>query len=363
MSASNISKIRIPQIKLIMKTLPLLHVFAIGLLFQAAALCSDGGKPTISVAPTESQLPVWQPALGEGLAQMMLTELAKLPNVQVLESLALDDLREERSLGESGEVAKFEKIRKGSWKGSDYTFKTTITRFGADESQSGGGLSIPVGKIRGLDRVPLSFGDANIHFGSQRHEVQIDWRIVDNTTRAVVKSGRGTGTETGKRVSFSGFGGAGFKENREFFGSALGKATMKAIAGIVTELEEWNPPARSGRDEIAEKKAAESYAAEMSKRDSLRRARGEVLVVDGDDVWIGLGSNRGFAKGDRMMVYRKIEKRNKAGVIIVTDFEQVCEIELDKVLVDKSRGRKPQNAKIDEGAPVALSSLEITQVE
>ncbi|MEN9732715.1 MAG: Curli production assembly/transport component CsgG, partial [Verrucomicrobiota bacterium] len=141
---------------------------------------------------------------------MILTELTRLPNIQVLESLALDDLREERSLGESGEVDRTERIRRGDWKGAEYTFKTVITRFGAAESQSGGGLSIPIRGIPGFNT------SGSVNLGSTRHEVQIDWRVIDNTTRAVVKSGRGTGTEKGMSFSFSGFGGAGFSENREF---------------------------------------------------------------------------------------------------------------------------------------------------
>ena len=86
--------------------------------------------PTISVAKTEnSGVASWQPAMGEGLAQMLITEMANLPNFKVLESVALDDLRAERALGENGEVAKSESVKKGQWKGADYTFKSTVTRF------------------------------------------------------------------------------------------------------------------------------------------------------------------------------------------------------------------------------------------
>lgn len=344
-----------------MKTPIVIQVIAASLLIQVAGLCADAAKPTISVARTESQLPVWQPALGEGLAQIVITELARLHNVQVLESIALDDLREERSLGESGEIAKAERVRKGNWKGADYTFKTTITRFGADETHAGGGISIPIRAIPGLNRIPLPGGDISI--GTIRNEVQIDWRIIDNTTRAVVKSGRGTGTQTGKSFSFTGFGGSGFKDNREFAESALGKATMKAIAAMATDLEEWNPPARSGRDEVAQQKADEAIAAEAAKRDSLRRSKGEVLLVDGDDVWTNLGTSRGFNKGDKIVVYRKIEKRNKAGIVVVTDFEPVCELEIVKVQGNKSCGRKPQKVNIEEGTIVALSNLDISNAD
>src|SRR5256885_11294606 len=76
--------------------------------------------------------------MGDGLAQMMITELNKLDNVKVLESVALDDLRTERNLGENGEVAASEAVKKGQWKGADYTFKSVVTRFGSKESNYGG---------------------------------------------------------------------------------------------------------------------------------------------------------------------------------------------------------------------------------
>ncbi|MFO1500592.1 MAG: CsgG/HfaB family protein [Verrucomicrobiota bacterium] len=88
-------------------------------------------------------------------------------------------------------------------------------------------------------------GGFNVH--KSENEVQIDWRIVDTTTRVVVKSGRGTGMKKGNSFSFGGWAGHGFSNDRQFMDSALGKATLKAIACIVTELETWTPPVQYGR--------------------------------------------------------------------------------------------------------------------
>ena len=49
---------------------------------------ADSKVPTISVAKTEaSGVASWQPAMGEGLAQMIITEMSSLPNFKVLESV------------------------------------------------------------------------------------------------------------------------------------------------------------------------------------------------------------------------------------------------------------------------------------
>src|SRR4051812_43720329 len=80
------------------------------------AVAADKKIPTISVAPTKAQdVAYWQPTMGDGLAQMLVTEFNNLPNFKVLESLALDDLRAERELGEKGEVAADESVKKGQW--------------------------------------------------------------------------------------------------------------------------------------------------------------------------------------------------------------------------------------------------------
>ena len=70
-------------------------LFLLGFALSAWHLqAADKQVPTISVAKTESTgVAYWQPAMGDGLAQMIITELNKLDNVKVLESVALDDLR------------------------------------------------------------------------------------------------------------------------------------------------------------------------------------------------------------------------------------------------------------------------------
>src|SRR5438552_7092593 len=117
-------------------TASLLLALALG---AGPAPAAEKTVPTISVAKTESTgVAYWQPAMGEGLAQMLITEMSSLPNFKVLESVALEDLRAERALGESGEVSEAESVKKGQWKGADYTFKSTVTRFGSKENNFGG---------------------------------------------------------------------------------------------------------------------------------------------------------------------------------------------------------------------------------
>src|SRR6266700_2235291 len=215
--------------RFLLKSTPLL--LSLTLAASLAHASDPKVAPTISVAKTEATgVAYWQPAMGEGLAQMMITELGNLPNFKVLESVALDDLRAERALGDSGEVSQAESVKKGQWKGADYTFKSTVTRFGSKENNYGG---------RGFGP-PIPFvGGGGFAIRTSENEVQIDWRIIDNASREIVKgaAGRSVGVEKGTGFNFSTWHGGGFNDNREFMDSALGKATMKAIADIIEKVK------------------------------------------------------------------------------------------------------------------------------
>ena len=329
------------------RSVPLLLTLALGVLHAQAA---DSAAPTISVAKTEaSAVASWQPAMGEGLAQMIITEMGSLTNFKVLESVALDDLRAERALGDSGEVAASESVKKGQWKGADYTFKSTVTRFGSkDQSFGGGGVPIPT---------PFGIGGGSFRVKKSENEVQIDWRIIDNATREIVQgaTGRAVGVEKGGGFDFSTWHGGGFNNNREFMDSALGKATMKALAQIIEKVRMLNigPGARTlGNAQEATARAA-----------ALRTVKGVVKLVDGKEIWVSFGGNNGFAKGDRIKIYKPVEKKNSKGEVVTTTFENVAEITLLKVQKDKSMGEYSGAAKISEDWIAADAAVDVEKLE
>jgi curli biogenesis system outer membrane secretion channel CsgG len=326
---------------------PLLIALALGPMQGQGA---DTKVPTISVAKTESSsVAGWQPAMGEGLAQMIITEMANLPNFKVLESVALDDLRAERALGESGEVSQSESVKKGQWKGADYTFKSTVTRFGSKANNYGGrGIPVPT---------PFGIGGAHFGVGKSENEVQIDWRIIDNASREIVPgaTGRAVGVEKGTSFNFGSWGGGGFSNNREFMDSALGKATMKALAMIIDKVKTLNvgPGARTLN---AATEAAQNAAA-------VRNVKGVVKMVDGSEIWVSLGAANGFAKGDKVKIYQPVEKKNKKGEVVATTYEPVAEIILTKVQKDKSVGTYSGSGKIEEDFVAADAAADVEKLE
>ena len=195
----------------------------IGLLVAMVAQAEQSAKPSIFVAPLDgdmAQIQGWQPALGEGLAEMLITELGKIGKFDVLESTALNNLKDEIKLGDEGYVSGDEKVEKGGWAGADFMFRGKVTRFG---SQS-----------QGLDLggfAPGGIGGLGIKKNSS--DVRVDWRIVDCYTRKVLKTGQSVGTQVGMGfnigVGVNGHGGNIGFNNQEFMNSALGKATVKAL--------------------------------------------------------------------------------------------------------------------------------------
>jgi curli biogenesis system outer membrane secretion channel CsgG len=315
------------------------------------ARAQDNSLPTMFVKPLTgdpAQIMGWQPALGEGLAEMIITELTKLNKFQVLESTALNDLKEEMKLGDEGYVDASEKVDKGGWKGADYMFVGKVTRFGSNKKSVGlGGF------------VPGSLG--NLGISSSKNEVQIDWRIVDAATRGVLKAGNATGTQTGVGfdvgVAVNGHGGGiGFK-NQEFMNSALGKATVKALSNIMAQVSSTSMPATSGRQKMKGKasKALESVtgaaqAEVKAQLDAAQNIPGKVIaVVSKTVVIVSLGATQGLKAGDKLQLFETVDTKDDKGAVVFTEEKPAGELTLDAVQADRSKASYSGAAEIKAG--------------
>lgn len=289
-------------------------------------------KPTVFVAPLDGDLAAiqgWQPALGEGLAEMLITELTKLGKFEVLESTALPELIGEIELGQQGYVAKDERVEKGQFAGADFMFRGKVTRFGA------GKQGIDLGGF-----VPGSGGKLGL--GQTRADVRIDWRFVDTATRKIITTGQAVGQHTGLAfdigVGVKGHGGKIGFHNQEFMNSALGKATVKALDSIVQQLAVLQLP-ESGRRRAQAAKAAEQ-----------RKVTGQVLAVAGKNtVIISLGSEQGLKAGDKLRLYEVVELKDDDGNVVFTEEKLVGEVTVESVQTDRSKAAYSGGAAVKKG--------------
>ena len=295
------------------------------------ALSEDGSLPSIFVAPLDgdaSAVMGWQPALGEGLAEMLITELTKINKFQVLESTALEHLKDEIRLGEDGFVGKDEKVEKGGFAGADFMFRGKVTRFGA-KSQG-----VNLGGF-----VPGNLG--NLGIKQNQSDVRIDWRLVDVATRKILKTGQAVGSEKGLGfdvgVGVGGRGGVIGFQNTEFMNSALGKATVKAIGIIIADVSVVSlPPSgrRLAKDQTAQRDKAEVEASLIT----LKSTPGKVLAAPAKGVVIvSLGSKQGFKSGDKLKLYETIDTKNDKGEVVFSEEKLIGEIVLDNVQEERSK--------------------------
>ena len=96
---------------------------------------------------------------------------------------------------------------------------------------------------------------------------------------------------------------------------------------------------------------------------ALRTVKGVVKLVDGKEIWVSLGANNGFGKGDKVKIYKPIEKKNSKGEVVTTTYENVAEIILLKVQKDKSMGEYSGAAKISEDWIAADAAVDVEKLE
>lgn len=321
-----------------------------------AGRAQNTAQPTVFVAPLDGDVNAilaWNPALGEGLAEMLITELTRINRFQVVESTSLKDLANEINLGESGFVSKEERVEKGGWAGADFMFKGKVTRFGNNEK------NVDLGGF-----VPRNFGGLGVKLTTA--DVRIDWRFVDVATRKIIKTGsaiaqqKGGGFDVG--VNIGGRGGRIGFDNHEFMNSALGKATAKAVTNIVTELQTITLP-ESGRmkqkaQEVARQQQAanDAQAQANAAADALKKTPGKVLaVVNASTVIVSLGAQHGFKAGDRLNLYEAIETKDEKGQVVFTEEKLIGEVSLETVQGDRSKAHYSGSVPIKAGWVVKIN--------
>jgi curli biogenesis system outer membrane secretion channel CsgG len=308
-----------------------------------SALAEDGGPPTLFVAPftgSSTAIQYWQPAMGEGLSEMLITEIGKMNKFQVLESTQLGALKDEIKMGEDGWVEQSGKVDKGGWAAADFMFSGKVTRFGNKETKVGlGGF------------VPGSLGNLGVR--QTLADVRIDWRLVDTFNRKVIKTGssvgsqKGTGFDVGVGVQGHG-GNIGFG-NKEFMESALGKATVAALKQITDELGPVPLP-ESGRHKQKSGSAAQQAAAADSAAQALRATPGKVLAVPTKDaVIVSLGSNQGFKSGDKLNLYETVDTKDASGAVVFTEEKLAGEVILQAVQPDRSKASYSGSLEVKAG--------------
>jgi curli biogenesis system outer membrane secretion channel CsgG len=307
----------------------------------ASAIADD--QPTLFVAPftgNTTAIQFWQPAMGEGLSEMFITELTKINKFQVLESTQLEALKGEIKMGEDGFIDQNEKVEKGSWAAADFMFTAKVTRFGSKDTKVGlGGF------------VPGSLGNLGVRQSTS--DVRIDWRLVDAANRKVLKAGSAVGAQKGVGfnvgVGVNGHGGGIGFDNKEFMESALGKATVQALNKIISDLTPVTLP-ESGRHKQKAGAANQQAAAVKAAADAMHATPGKVLAVASKDtIIVSLGTKEGFKAGDKLNLYETVDTKDASGAVVFTDEKLIGEVTLQACQEERSKASYSGNAEVKAG--------------
>lgn len=228
------------------------------------------GKIRIAVTAFENKVktPWWGPSwkIGEGLAEMLTSELSKTGQFIVVERQALGDIVKEQELGQSGLVRGETAAKTGQVLGAQIVVRGAVTEFEENASGGGAGVRLPGFGIGG--------GVSNAH-------VALDIRLIDTSTGQVIashsaaKSVPAAGGGLGARVGNVTFGGDAF------FQTPIGQATRAAMQDALQFIMA-----------TAFKAVVPSFS---------------IVKVEGGMAYINAGSNSNVRVGDVLMVYSKGE--------------------------------------------------------
>ena len=183
------------------------------------------GKTRIAVAEFEAKIPKAHGELGTSMADLLINALVETKMYSVLERTALEQVRKEQNLGNSGAVDPATAAQLGRLLGAQYLVIGAVTQF--EEKTGGGGIGAVVGRKAG----GLGFVSA---------KVGITVRVVNSTTGEIIasenveQSSKGVGVAAGAVVKGIPVGGTLFKSKS--MQDALEGAIDKAVKFLSKEI-------------------------------------------------------------------------------------------------------------------------------
>jgi curli biogenesis system outer membrane secretion channel CsgG len=168
--------------------------------------------------------------IGKGMADQVVDALLEDGSFRVIERKKLDTVLAEQDFAQSDRAdpsaAKLSKL--GKVLGVKYIIAGSITKFGGEEKNYGGGGLIK-GKLGGLG------------LKKAKTEVSLTARMIDTTTGEILLSAKGEGISTkggGLKVgALGGGGGAGFSmSSSDYKASAIGEAQEEATIDLIAKI-------------------------------------------------------------------------------------------------------------------------------
>lgn len=252
-----------------------------------------GPKQVIAVLPFENRVRnvYGSMNLGEGLSEILITELHQSGRFLLVERMAIQSIIKEQELGMSGLVNQETAPAVGQMSGAQFMVIGAITEF--NDKAGGGGLT-------------LGYSGGEVGGKMQTAYVGIDVRLVDNATGQIYASYNASETATSAGGSLA----TNFTHNAEafklgasgFFSTALGKATRAAVQKVV------------------------GFILDKSKNIPWQGS----VIKAGAQTYINRGANANVKVGDQFNVYSKGESLidPETGFNLGSDEQLICAMQI-----------------------------------
>jgi len=287
-------------------------VLLVAFILVAAGLAQEieekpltGLKKRVAVFNFENKSDYGRGNVGEGMADMLTTELVKSGSYRVIERAELQSVMQELKLGLTGMVTSNTAAQVGKQLGVELAVFGSVTEFGQKEESKG-----------------IGFGKRKFGANQIKARVAIDVRIVNVETGEILAADNVAKEEsqTGISVKIPDFN---FQNQAEFDKTLVGKATRACVQEIVGKID-----AQMGR--------VPWY--------------GKIIKESGGIVYINRGINSGLQVGNVLEAYSPGEElidpetgislgseESKIGRVQIIDVQQ----KFSKAIIKQGAGFKP----------------------
>lgn len=202
-------------------------------------------------------------APGDGMADMLTTELVKSGKYTVIERQEISKIMEEQNLGMTGRVTEQSAAQIGKLLGVELAVMGSVTEFGHSKSEKGG-------RFKG-------FG---LGVSNQKATVAVDVRFVNTNTGEILAADNVRKEESSGGISVS-TPQVDFNNQNDFDNSIVGKATRACIEDIIGLVD---------------------------KQMTDMPWEGKIIMVQGATIYMKPGEDSGVKIGDTFSVYSKGEE-------------------------------------------------------
>ena len=219
--------------------------------------------------------------IGKGIATMLINQLLSDGQFRIFERQQLEKIMQEQNFSNSNRADASTAAKIGKLAGLDAIITGSITQFGRDDRNYGGGGAGGHWGAGGL-------GGLGVH--KEKAVVEITARVVDVNTGEILASvtGHGESKRSGSNLLGGGYGGGGYGGGGMTMGSSnfdqtmLGEAVKAAVAQTATGLDQKAP----------------------ALPHEIPQINGVVADATGNDIVINVGTSAGVHVGDKLSITR-----------------------------------------------------------